>query len=188
MSVAIFALYLWLLVWVISLKWNQTVTITNTYYIFGATDWTQKLEFVKTSFQSLFTTTSLDIFWKDPLQEILNVVVFAPFGLYVSYFAKKCKFLWAVALSLVTSVMFECLQLVTNIGCFSAIDIVDNTLGGLVGWGIFKLIYKQTPKRLKTLSVVSIVTLAIAVPLAIFALVKTISMWDFYLAILTKTY
>jgi glycopeptide antibiotics resistance protein len=84
--------------------------------------------------------------------------------------------------------MFECLQLVTNIGCFSAIDIIDNTLGGLIGWGIFKLIYKQTPKRLKTLSVVSIVTLAIAVPLAIFALVKTLSMWNFYLAILTKTY
>lgn len=188
MCVAIFALYLWLLVWVISLKWNKTITITDTYYIFGAMTWTEKLEFVKTSFKAVYQTTSWDLFWKDPLQEVLNVVVFAPFGLYISHFTKKNKIVWSVALSLLLSVTFECLQLVTNIGCFSAIDIIDNTLGGLVGWGVYALIYNETPKRLKTLSVASIVILAIAVPLAIFALVKTISMWDFYVAILTKTY
>ena len=187
-SIAIFAMYLWILVWVISLKWNQVVPITNTYYIFGAMSWEQKLEFVKTSFRAMFESTEWDLFWKDPLQEVLNVVVFAPFGLYLSYFIKKNKLAWSVALSFLLSAGFEYLQLVTNIGCFSAIDLVDNTLGGLVGWGVYMLIYNDTPKRIKGLSVASIVILCIAVPLTIFALVSTISMWDFYLAILTKTY
>ena len=181
-------MYLWILVWVISLKWNKVVTITDTYYIFGAMSWEQKLEFVKTSFRAMFESTEWDLFWKDPLQEVLNVVVFAPFGLYLSYFIKKNKLAWSVALSFLLSAGFEYLQLVTNIGCFSAIDLVDNTLGGLVGWGVYMLIYNDTPKRIKGLSVASIVILCIAVPLTIFALLSTISMWDFYVAILTKTY
>ena len=42
LSVAIFCVYVWLLVWLIALKCNMKITITDTYYIFGEMTWPQK--------------------------------------------------------------------------------------------------------------------------------------------------
>lgn len=188
LSVAIFCVYAWLLVWLIALKCNMKVTITDTYYLFGEMTWPQKWQFAYDSFVALFKQNYWGNIFLDARQDILNVVVYIPLGLYVSYFFKRNKLLWAFAISFASSACFEMLQLVTHIGCFAAIDLVCNTLGGLLGWCLFKLIYRNKPKHTKVLSVVSIVMLVALVPLALYALIKTATMFDFYLDILLRRY
>lgn len=188
LSVAIFCVYVWLLVWLIALKCNMKITITDTYYIFGEMTWPQKWQFAYDSFVALFEQNYWGNIFLDARQDILNVVAYIPLGLYVSYFFKRNKLLWAFVISFASSACFEMLQLVTHIGCFAAIDLVTNTLGGLIGWGFFKLIEKSTVKHPKGWSIASIVVMVFAVPVAIYALVGTIKMLDVYIAVLTKTY
>ena len=188
LSVAIFAMYLWLLVWVIALKCNLIAPITDNYYKFGDWTWTQKWQFVGESFKALFVQNEWGNVFLDRRQDILNVVIYIPFGLYVAYFAKKRKLLWVAVLSFVSSACFEMLQLISLIGCFGAIDLVTNTLGGLIGWALFKLVQKSVTKQPKGWSIASIVVIVLALPIAIYALVGTIQMLDVYLGILSKSY
>ena len=188
LSVAIFAMYLWLLVWVIALKCNLIAPVTDNYYKFGDWTWQQKWQFVGESFKALFVENEWGNVFLDARQDLLNIAVYVPFGLYVAYFAKKRKLLWVAVLSFVTSACFEMFQLISLIGCFVAIDLVTNTLGGLIGWALFKLVQKSVTKYPKGWSIASIVVIVLALPIAIYALVGTIQMLDVYLGILSKTY
>ena len=188
LSIAIFAMYLWLLVWVIALKCNLIAPVTDNYYKFGDWTWQQKWQFVGESFKALFVENEWGNVFLDARQDLLNVAVYIPFGLYVAYFAKKRKLLWVAVLSFVTSACFEMLQLISLIGCFGAIDLVTNTLGGLIGWGLFKLVEKSVTKHPKGWSIASIVVIVLALPIAIYALVGTIKIADVYWAVLTRTY
>ena len=188
LSVAIFTMYLWLLVWVIALKCNLIAPVTDNYYKFGDWTWAQKWQFVGASFEALFVENEWGNVFLDARQDLLNIAVYIPFGLYVAYFAKKRKLLWVAVLSFATSACFEMLQLITLIGCFGAIDLVTNTLGGLIGWGLFKLVKKSVAKHPKGWSIASIVVIILALPIAIYALVGTIQTLDVYLGILSKTY
>ena len=188
LSVVLFGLYAWLLVWVIALKCNLIAPVTDNYYKFGDWTWAQKWQFVGESFKALFVENEWGNVFLDRRQDLLNVVVYIPFGLYVAYFAKKRKLLWVAVLSFVTSACFEMFQLISLIGCFVAIDLVTNTLGGLIGWALFKLVQKSVTKYPKGWSIASIVVIVLALPIAIYALVGTIQMLDVYLGILSKTY
>ena len=186
LSILLFALYLILLVWLISFKCNLKVTITDTYYLFGNMSWSDKWEFVKESFVALVRRTEWANIFLDPRQDFLNAVVFVPFGLYVSFFAKKHKLIRAVTISLLVSLLFEGLQLITHIGCFTAIDLVTNTLGGTVGYFVYKLLYKSTPRRQIGLCIASVLALVIVVPLVYYAVTRTAAMMDFYLDVLYR--
>lgn len=188
LSVVLFGLYAWLLVWVIALKCNLIAPVTDNYYKFGDWTWQQKWQFVGESFKALFVENEWGNMFLDRRQDILNVVVYIPFGLYVAYFAKKAKLLWVAVLSFATSTCFEMFQLISLIGCFGAIDLVTNTLGGLIGWVVYKLIYKNTPTHNKVLSAISIVMVFVMVYLSTHALVGTIKIVDVYWAVLTRTY
>ena len=186
LSVVLFALYLVLLVWLISLKCNMKVTITDTYYLFGVMTWGEKLEFARDSFEALFSPNAWGKIFLDARQDTLNAVAFIPFGLYVAYFAKKHKLLRTALLSLLVSFAFESLQLVTHIGCFAAIDLVTNTLGGLIGFFVYLLIYRSTPKRQTGLCIASVAALLIVIPLVCHAVMGTANMLDFYLDVLLR--
>ena len=54
LSVVLFGLYAWLLVWVIALKCNLIAPVTDNYYKFGDWTWAQKWQFVGESFKALF--------------------------------------------------------------------------------------------------------------------------------------
>ena len=186
LSILLFALYLVLLVWLVSFKCNLKITITDTYYVFGAMTWEEKLQFVKQSFLALPEYDKWATVFNDTRQAILNVVAFVPLGIYLRYFAKMRKLFMTAVTTVMISLMFECVQLVSNIGCFESMDVVTNALGGLIGYLIYKLIYKNNPKRIKILIIASFIALTILVPLAFYAVDKTVNMFDFYLDILLK--
>ncbi|TFJ92373.1 VanZ family protein [Lentibacillus salicampi] len=72
-----------------------------------------------------------------------NIVIFIPFGFFISLLskAKEISFIGVSAQSLCLSLCLECLQVVFSIGSFDVDDLVLNTFGGLLGYGVFKLIY-----------------------------------------------
>ena len=90
---------------------------------------------IKLSFSRLFHPT---IYTRAEL--ISNIVVFIPFGFFLSVFLASTKrFSIGRQIGLVTlatfalSLLIECLQLILHVGFFEVTDLVLNTVGGLIG-------------------------------------------------------
>ncbi|MEE1085740.1 MAG: VanZ family protein [Schaedlerella sp.] len=68
-----------------------------------------------------------------------NILIFVPYGFLISTFSRRGRinrsFLWSIILC--TGV--ELFQLFTRVGSFDVDDIILNTLGGLLGWFLFKI-------------------------------------------------
>ena len=80
-----------------------------------------------------------------------NVVLFIPFGYFVSYFCKIKKVYLILIVSFITSSTIETIQF--NIGrAFDVDDILLNVLGGLMGYGFYLLssrFLKKYPNKFK---------------------------------------
>lgn len=68
-----------------------------------------------------------------------NIVAFMPFGFFLPVFSKRCHaFLNILFYSFELSLMVELIQLITKVGSFDVDDIFLNTLGGVLGFFIYK--------------------------------------------------
>ena len=83
-----------------------------------------------------------------------NMIMFIPFGFFTSYFLKLKKIYSVFILTLLTSITIETTQLLIG-RVFDIDDILLNILGGLIGYFIFKIIYKI--KFLKKESIYNII-------------------------------
>lgn len=69
-----------------------------------------------------------------------NVLAFVPFGMFTGMLLEK-KSLWKkIAPFFIASLVFEVLQFVLAIGASDITDLLTNTLGGMMGIGIFVLL------------------------------------------------
>lgn len=100
-----------------------------------------------------------------------NVLLFVPFGLFVTHYVKNKSFLPTMLLSLLVSCAIEFAQ--SSIGRTADIDdVILNTLGGLFGYLLYRSGYKvvmRLPKFLKNplfLDVLSLVAILVMVYLA----------------------
>lgn len=73
-------------------------------------------------------------------QLLLNIVMFIPIGFLLPILLREGGFTKVIVLSLGVSVVIELLQLVTKRGLFEFDDIIHNTLGAIIGYGIYKLV------------------------------------------------
>ena len=127
----LFWLYLLLLTWIIVMK----------------------MEF---SFDSIYRMRSLNLIplegtavYNNQLdyQEIyLNILIFVPFGLYLSMLKPDWSLLKKLLPIFLVSLSFESLQYIFSIGASDITDLMGNTLGGLIGI----LSYHWIAKGLKT--------------------------------------
>ena len=70
-----------------------------------------------------------------------NVAAFIPFGLLLPLAIwKTMGCAKTVALTFCFSLAVECVQLLTQVGSFDVDDLILNTLGGLLGWLLYRLI------------------------------------------------
>lgn len=70
-----------------------------------------------------------------------NLVIFIPFGIYISYYLKIKKTLTITIFSAISSLVIEIIQ--SLIGrVFDIDDIILNTLGGIIGLIILKITFK----------------------------------------------
>lgn len=74
-----------------------------------------------------------------------NLIMFMPYGFFISYFLKLDKKKIALFMSLLVSLTIEITQLLIG-RVFDVDDILLNVLGGLLGYYIYKFIYDINEK------------------------------------------
>lgn len=90
-----------------------------------------------------------------------NVVMFMPYGFFISYYGKSNKWKGALLLVLIASTVIECTQLAIG-RVFDVDDILLNAVGGMLGYLTYKLLDKTAnilPKVFKSAIFLDIVTI-----------------------------
>jgi len=95
---------------------------------------------------------------------ISNVLVFIPYGIFVCMLMGKKGFRKIIPIFL-TSLVFEISQFVFAIGAADITDVLGNTIGGVIGIGIFSVLSKIF--KGKTCSVINGICLIAAIVLVL---------------------
>ncbi len=77
-----------------------------------------------------------------------NILLFMPYGFFVSYYLKLDKKRLAALLILIVSISIETVQLLIG-RCFDVDDILLNLIGGMLGYFIYKILDKITENMSK---------------------------------------
>ena len=71
-----------------------------------------------------------------------NILIFIPAGLYLNMLKRNWSFFTKVGLIAGISLSYEVLQYLFGIGATDITDLIGNTLGGVVGLGMYRLFLK----------------------------------------------
>ena len=96
-----------------------------------------------------------------------NMIMFLPFGFFVSYFLKVEKIHLPIVLTLIASVSIELVQLAIG-RVFDVDDIILNLLGGIIGFFIYdilRIIGERLPKFCKSNWFLNIMSVALFIGL-----------------------
>ncbi len=74
-----------------------------------------------------------------------NMVMFLPFGFFISYYLENKKPYLTIILTLIASIAIESVQMAIG-RVFDVDDIILNLCGGLLGYGLCYLLYKISEK------------------------------------------
>lgn len=72
-----------------------------------------------------------------PVEVLINLVIFVPFGLFLGALAPAWGWLAATGVLLGSSLLLETVQHLISTGSFDTTDLIVNTAGGLVGFAVF---------------------------------------------------
>ncbi len=71
-----------------------------------------------------------------------NIIAFVPFGLFFPLLSRKNRSFWKVTLiSFQVSLGVELIQLISRVGSCDVDDMILNTLGGMLGYCCFQIIW-----------------------------------------------
>lgn len=98
--------------------------------------------------------------------EIYNILFFIPLGIYICILKNKWVFIKKVILILCSSLLFEILQFVFAIGRSDITDLLCNTLGGVIGIGIYEFLSRIL--KSKTNKVINFVLMVLTVCILLF--------------------
>ena len=115
--------------------------------------------------------TSLDVLISS---FILNVIVFIPFGIYLSIYKSKISYDQCFLYAFLTSMIIELIQLFTAIGGFDFLDIMSNVFGAIIGVFIYNQLVKHYKLRSnEVINKVNKWVIIIFIPVCIFATIYT---------------
>ena len=184
LSIILFCIYILLLIWIVLLKCNIYLSITNGYFEFKTLTLKERFDYYLIPFIDYINNDSTQTFIKFK-DGILNVFVFIPLGLYLSFFIKNNKFIKVIFYTFLISLLFEIIQLFSLLGSFQTEDLILNTFSGLLGYIIYKIIYKE--KNIKVLNILSLICIIILTPILIYGVINTINMIDVYINVITRS-
>ncbi len=72
-------------------------------------------------------------------ETVMNVVMFVPIGLLVGLLYYSISWRKVLAIGLCLSLSIETLQLLFRKGCCETDDVIHNTLGCMIGFGLYRL-------------------------------------------------
>jgi glycopeptide antibiotics resistance protein len=93
-------------------------------------------------------------------ENISNIVIFVPLGIYAGSLFERWIFRKQLLFFFFVSLLVEGLQYVLRIGAFDVTDIMTNTVGGIIGFIMFKGLEKAFKNRVKAQKFVNILAAA----------------------------
>lgn len=70
-----------------------------------------------------------------------NIAAFVPFGVFLPIFSRRChRFFYTALYSFELSLLVELLQMIFKVGSFDVDDLILNTLGGILGFLIYRFV------------------------------------------------
>lgn len=157
MTIALFAAYSVVLVWVVIFK---------TQFSFSDLPHYREINLIPFA-GSAIANNQLNY------KEILwNIMVFIPFGLYWSHIKQGWPFWKKILLIAGVSLVFELIQLIFAIGGSDITDLISNTLGGAIGIGLyaalFRLLKEKTHKVLNIVGLIGTIGVVLLVLFVVF--------------------
>lgn len=107
---------------------------------------------------------------------ILNFCMFIPFGIWLPLGIKGFRKFWRTYLvGFAFALMIECIQLLFRRGIFELDDILGNTVGTMIGYGLFAMaalvINKITKRKSKKVVFMAALQLPLIMTIAVFAII-----------------
>ena len=116
------------------------------------------------------------IFWGDML---LNILAFVPFGIYLEMLYHEKKAAEKILVMFLVSLAIEVTQFTLIIGATDIVDLIANTLGGIAGLLIMKLLYHNNVIKV-ILVIAAFITVVVAVEVGIHTVKIYNDVKDFY--------
>ncbi len=133
MLVALFVVYLVLLAWII--LWKLEVP-----YVGAAAGLPRPIKLIP-------YVAGGGVGASKPLEVVANILLFAPFGIYLGMLAPRWRWWQAAAVFVAVSLLFETVQYLLSVGSADITDVIDNTLGGMLGLGLLALARRRLRER-----------------------------------------
>ncbi len=141
-EILLFIIYLVLLVYFLFFAESMGRTISDREYSYNLVLFKEIIRFIKYHKELGMTAVLTNI--------VGNIVCFIPFGYMLPMLSTKTRKLFLVCLvSLELSVVIELTQLIFKVGSFDVDDLVLNTLGGFIGFLLYRLANRMIGKWFK---------------------------------------
>lgn len=154
----LFVIYLIVLTWIILFKMELDISLLR------------NMNF--RSVNLIPFSASLEINGKVDVSEIiLNIIAFIPFGVYFSMMNSRWNLIQKILPFLGVSLFYEVMQYILAIGGSDITDLLMNTLGGIIGLGLYstcsKVLGKNTAKILNILASIGTVCMVVLLGLVV---------------------
>ena len=182
LALAATGMFAWILVWALVLKLGSEIMLVRNYHNLKDMTIMERImwDIIPFNYRG-------DEYWKmrQFLDTILNCFILAPLGVLLCYVFKKDNVWRNALLCLGFSLCIEILQLFTFVGNPATEDLITNTLGCFVGYGIYWWgLRRLTEKPTYRILLVSNVVLGVVV---VFSFITIGIASDTILKIITKT-
>ncbi|WP_187174738.1 VanZ family protein [Algoriphagus sp. AK58] len=120
-------------------------------------------------------------------ESLLNIFIFIPFGLYAEILIPEWPLQKKTLLFFLSSFFFEISQYLFKYGAFDSTDLINNTLGGILGIGLFSGFEKVLKSRIKAQTLVNLLCLiGTVLILSILLFLKLNHLWIFRMQLLER--
>ena len=180
--IAMIVMYSWILIWALVFKLGNETILKNLYI--NLKDFTLK-ERILWDLVPFNYRGEGEYKMKIILDTVLNCFVMAPLGVMLCYVFKKPNVLRDAAICLGIAVAIESLQLLTMLGNPATEDLITNTVGYFIGFGLYMLLFRRL--SVKSTVIVALVADVLFAIGSVYALILTIGVADLLYQFVTKT-
>lgn len=174
-------LYVLVLVFAIMLKTIMPKDLIANYQFLSSMNVNERLIRGLKIFEFYQIEAEIGELTKAIILDILNMIIFIPFGILLAHCFKKNKILKTLFVSFVFIVLIELFQLYSIIGAFMLNDLLINILGSLIGCIIYMLVIKK--EKYNVYNVLLLIFIVLCIASLIYLLVNFINNIEIYINI-----
>lgn len=179
--IAAMVMFGWIIIWALVLKLGDEDLLITTYNNLKVLTPEERIMWDIIPFNYRGTE---EMIVRQVIDTILNCFVFAPFGIMLCYLFEKKNLLRDGAICLGFSLLIELLQFATMLGNPAPEDLITNTVGCFIGYGVYYLIFKHMSTK-STVILAAVVNIVFGI-VTIYSFVTVIGAADVIYGIITR--